>query len=342
MDEIRIGVVGLGGICRTRHVPGFQKIDGVKLCAVANRTRASSERAAQEAGIPAVCDTWQEVIARDDINAVLIGTWPYLHCDISVAALEAGKHVFCQARMARNLKEAERMAAVARKSGLAAALCPVPIGLSIDRLLARLLRENAIGKVRYVTVSSFANTWVDPAAPLNWRKDHVLSGLNMHTLGMYIEVIHRWFGWISRVSAETFIYTSERPNAENVKVPVEIPDQMTLNTVVGADLPVHYVISTMSGSTGDTIGIYGEKCALHYDVNRDILYRLSEGNMEAMEPGEDERYDVDNWRVEQDFINAVRHGAPYHPDFEDGLRYMQVIQAAYDSAQSRKHITLNP
>ena len=108
MEDIRIGIVGLGGICRTRHVPGFNKIEGVHLCAVANHTRASSEQAAREAGIPEVCDSWQELVARDDINTVVIGTWPYLHCEVSVAALEAGKHVFCQARMARNQEEAER------------------------------------------------------------------------------------------------------------------------------------------------------------------------------------------------------------------------------------------
>ena len=89
MDDIRIGIIGLGGICRARHVPGFRKIEGVRLCAVANRTRASSERAAREAGIPEVCGSWQELVARDDINTVVIGAWPYLHCEASVAALEA-------------------------------------------------------------------------------------------------------------------------------------------------------------------------------------------------------------------------------------------------------------
>ncbi|OQC04738.1 MAG: Glucose--fructose oxidoreductase precursor [Candidatus Hydrogenedentes bacterium ADurb.Bin101] len=338
MDDIRIGIIGLGGICRARHVPGFRKIEGVRLCAVANRTRASSERAAREAGIPEVCGSWQELVARDDINTVVIGAWPYLHCEASVAALEAGKHVFCQARMARNQEEAERMAAAARKSGRVAGLCPVPYGLSIDRLMARLLRENTLGPVRYVTVSSFSDAWRDRNAPITWRKDQYLSGLNVQTLGMFIEVIHRWFGWTTRVSAETFLFTNERPDVQGNMTPVRVPDQVIAATVVGGNIPVHYVISGVSGFTGDAIGIYGEKCALQYDVDHDILYRCVNGAMEPLEPEDDERYDVANWRVEQEFVDAIREGAPYHPDFEDGLQYMKVIQAIHDAAATGKTV----
>ncbi len=95
MDRVRVGFIGLGGICRDRHVPGLRRIPGVEIVAVANRTRESSERAAAEFAIPKVCDRWEDVIARDDVDAVFIGTWPYMHRDMSIAALEAGKHVFC-------------------------------------------------------------------------------------------------------------------------------------------------------------------------------------------------------------------------------------------------------
>ena len=341
MEEIRIGIVGLGGICRARHVPGFQKIEGVRLCAVANRSRASSETAAREAGIPEVCDSWQQLVAREDINTVLVGTWPYMHCEVSVAALEAGKHVFCQARMARDRAEAKVMAAAARKSDRIAGLCPVPFGLSIDRLVARLLRENVLGSLRYVRVSSLSNAWVNPESPVSWRKDKNLSGLNVQTLGMFIEVIHRWFGWTRRVSADTFLYTTERPDGQGNRIKVEIPDQVIANTVVGDDLPVHYVISGVSAFTGDSIEIYGEKGALQYDVGQDILYRRVDGRLERLEPAEDERYDVADWRVEQEFVDAIRLGTPYHPDFEDGLRYMEVIQAMHDSAASGKSVSLD-
>ncbi|NLO33029.1 MAG: Gfo/Idh/MocA family oxidoreductase [Candidatus Hydrogenedentes bacterium] len=341
MEEIRIGIIGLGGICRSRHLPGLRAIEGVKLCAVANRSRESSLQAAQESGIPEVSDSWQELIARDDINTVLIGAWPYLHCEASVAALQEEKHVFCQARMARDQAEAELMASAARSSDKVAALCPVPFGLRIDKLMARLLKEEALGAIRYVTVNSFSNAWVDPTTPINWRKDYSLSGLNVQTLGMYIEVIHRWFGLTSQVFAQTFLYTKERPNAEGIMTAVHIPDQVLADTLVGEkDIPVHYTINGVSGFTGDSIHIYGEKEALHYDIDEDILYRVTTGTREVITPREEERYDVKQWRVEQDFVDAIREGTPYHPNFEEGLQYMQVVQAIHDSATEKERLKI--
>ena len=91
MDSIRIGIVGLGGICRQRHVPGLKKIAGVELVAMANRSRESGEQAAREFGIPEVAKSWEDIVGRDDLDAILIGTWPCMHRAVSMAALESGK-----------------------------------------------------------------------------------------------------------------------------------------------------------------------------------------------------------------------------------------------------------
>ena len=339
MDTIRIGFVGFGGICRQRHAPGLAKIDGVELTAVVNRTRESSEAAAREWRIPHVCDTWQELVARDDIDAVVIGTWPYLHCPVSVAALESGKHVFCQARMAMDYAEAKRMHAAAEASGCVAVLCPVPIGLSIDRTIARLLREGTLGRVYLVRVQGLSDAFMSPEAPMTWRKDHRLSGLNALTLGMYIEVIHRWFGWTREVSAQTRIFTPKRRDAAGATVSVQIPDQILFNTRMESGPDVQYVISGVARHGTDAIEFYGEHETLLYDVARDALSRVAkDGSREPIAIRPQDAYDLDNWRVERDFIAAIREGAPYHPDFEDGLRYMQVVQSVYESAAAKKTV----
>lgn len=102
-DRIRVGFVGAGENTRVRHIPGFRKIDGVSLAGVVNRSRESSERVAREFGIPRVYDKWEDLVADPEIDAVCIGTWPYLHCPVTVAALDAGKHVLCEARMAMSV-----------------------------------------------------------------------------------------------------------------------------------------------------------------------------------------------------------------------------------------------
>lgn len=342
MDTIRTGFIGLGGICRQRHVPGLQKIDGVELTAVANRSRESSERAAAEFGIPHVCDSWEDLIARDDIDAVFIGTWPYRHKAMSIAALEAGKHVFCQARMAMNYGEARAMYHAAMSRDRVAMLCPVPFGLSIDKTIAKYLSRGELGDITLVRVNSLAGMFADPDVPMNWRKDHRLSGLNMHTLGMYIEVIHRWFGWTKSVAARSDIFTAQRVDETGERINVEIPDQYLLNTKTASGVPVQYTISTVAHHGVDEIHVHGTKGTLYYDVHGDKLYSAKAGEtMGTATSASGDAYDVMNWRVESDFINAIRTGSDYHPNFEDGLRYMQVVQAAHDSAESGTTIELN-
>ena len=114
-EVIRVGVVGAGNSAVETHIPRFQSIDGVEVVSVSNRTPESSQRAAERCGIPKVYDNWPDLVAADDINAVFIGTWPYLHKPVTIAALEAGKHVLSQSRMAMNAEEAHEMMDVSRR-----------------------------------------------------------------------------------------------------------------------------------------------------------------------------------------------------------------------------------
>lgn len=96
---IRVGFVGAGANTRLHHIPKLRAHPGVELVAVANRTQESGERVAREFGIPRVYDDWRALVRVDDLDAICIGTWPYAHCAITLAALEHGKHVLCEARM---------------------------------------------------------------------------------------------------------------------------------------------------------------------------------------------------------------------------------------------------
>jgi predicted dehydrogenase len=341
-DTIRIGVVGLGGICRSRHVPGFRKVPGVEVVAVSNRTLKSSQSAAAELHIPHAVELWQELLRREDVDLVVVGTWPYLHKAVTLAALDAGKHVFCQARMAMDAAEAQVMYDAARRSNRVTGLCPVPFGLKYDRALARLLREGALGDIRLVRVHSFANAYASADAPMNWRKDHRLSGRNMHTLGMYIEVMHRWFGWTREIAAHTNVFVPRRMDAAGESVAVHIPDQVLATSIVGAGIPVQYTVNAAVHKGEDRIEIYGSHGTIRYDVLPDVMYLATdEKDFAPVELHTGEFYDVKDWAVESDFIAAIRDGADYHPDFFDGLKYMQVIEAIYASAVEDRVVAID-
>src|SRR6266567_2612800 len=112
---LRIGLIGAGANTRARHIPGLRAIPDVEIGVVCNRRPESTTAVAGEFGIPRIAEHWQDVIADHEIDAVVIGTWPYLHCPITLAALDAGKHVLTEARLSMDAAEARRMLAAARK-----------------------------------------------------------------------------------------------------------------------------------------------------------------------------------------------------------------------------------
>ena len=116
-DILRIGIIGAGANTRSRHIPGLRMQNSVEIVGVANRSAESSQKAAKELDIPKAYGDWTEIIADKTIDAVCIGTWPYTHAEMTIAALDAGKHVLCEARMAMNAREAHAMlAAIAPQS----------------------------------------------------------------------------------------------------------------------------------------------------------------------------------------------------------------------------------
>src|SRR5205807_5154393 len=139
-------LVGAGGNTRARHIPGLRALPGVEIISVCNRRPASTAAAAREFGIPRTFQRWQDLVSDPDIDAVVIGTWPYLHCPITLAALDAGKHVLTEARMSMNAAEAHRMLAASRRHpDLVCQVVPSPFGLTGHRVLRELIEGGFLG-----------------------------------------------------------------------------------------------------------------------------------------------------------------------------------------------------
>src|SRR5437588_8060490 len=191
--RLRIGLIGAGGNMRLRHIPGLRALPDVEIAAVCNRRPESTGAVAQEFGIPRTFEHWQDLVADPDVDAVVIGTWPYLHCPITLAALAAGKHVLTEARLSMNADEAHRMLTAAQTHpDRVTQVVPSPFGLKGDTVMRELIAGGYLGELREVHVFSLNGAVADPAAPLSWRQDVTLSGYNMLTLGIAHETLLRW------------------------------------------------------------------------------------------------------------------------------------------------------
>src|SRR5437867_998825 len=155
-QQLRIGLIGAGANTRLRHIPGLRAQVEVSIVAVCNRRPASTAAVAREYGIPRIFDKWQDLVGDPAVDAVVIGTWPYLHCPITLAALEAGKHVLTEARLSMNAVEAHQMLQAARQHAkLVTQVVPSPFGLKGHDVMRELLDAGFVGDLREIHVRGF-------------------------------------------------------------------------------------------------------------------------------------------------------------------------------------------
>jgi predicted dehydrogenase len=345
---LRVGLVGAGANTRSRHIPGLRAIEGVEVVAVCNRRPESTAAAAREFGIPRTFDDWRDLVADPGIDAVVIGTWPYLHRPVTLAALEAGKHVLTEARMAMNAAEAHEMAAAARRSrNLVAQVVPSPFGLAGDAVVKEMLASEYVGELREVEVVGRGGALSDSATPLHWRQDARLSGLNMLQLGILHETLIRWVPPPIRVVAQVHAFTPTRIDPEGgVRRRVGTPDSVQVLTILEHGVRVVY---QLSGATpvggGMWIRMFGSEGTLNYDLESDLLtgLRFKNGAGQAMdlEPIEIPPQRRGGWRVEADFVESIRSGAPVRfTDFPSGVSYMEFTEAVARSAEAGEAVEL--
>ena len=327
---IRVGFVGAGKNTRSRHIPGFQKQAGVELVAVANRSRESGERVAKEFGIARVYDDWRELVGAADVDAVCIGTWPYTHCEMTLAALAAGKHVLCEARMAMDAAEGRRMLQASRHaSGLVAQLVPSPPTLEVDGTLARLLAEGFVGEVLAVELTSTQNArFVDREEPLHWRHDIALSGHNVMNMGIWYEAMLRWLGPARRVMALGKIAVPQRRDERGVLREVKIPDHLEILATLHDGAVARLRFSSVAALGPATeVWIFGSGGTLRLDAEGKRLVGGRRGDKELAEIAIPAERRV-GWRVEEEFVNAIRGREKVsRTTFEDGVRYMEFTDA---------------
>ena len=340
---VRVGVIGAGANTRARHIPGFKAIPGVEVVAVCNRTKASGENVANEHGIRRVTDNWRDIIESPDIDAICIGTWPNLHGKITVAALRTGKHVLTEARMARNLAEAELMLAEARlHPQLVAQIVPAPMSLPFDATVIDMIQAGALGVVREVFLTATTGGLADSSLPLSWRQDLMLSGKNTLYLGIYYEMILRWLGrGVSSLVADAVIFTKERKDEEAVPQATTIPESVSVlgSYNDGARLVAHFSGVETTAPRAE-IRINGSEGGLRLDLTKGELWFAPRGAAEKPVIIAPEKRGA--WRVEADFIDSIREGKPVRlTNFATGVDYMRFTEAVWESwSNGRRRVTL--
>lgn len=331
-EPIRIGIVGAGRIVRAEHVPRFRAIDGVELVGVANQTPESSRRAADELGLDRVYPHWRDLIEDPGIDAVLIGAWPILHAPVAITALDGGKHVLTEARMAATAEDARAMLRAARmRPDRVAMVVPASFSLWADATIVRLLGEGAIGPVRHVQAAWDASNPGDPGD--FWRWQRAASGENVMALGILAEAMARWLGQPTAVTALTRLGSPTRPGSDG-PVEVDVPDHVLALVEYPDDVTAVIEMSARTnGLESDHVTFHGTDGSLVVDLGAQTIALVRRGGGRESVAIRDE--DRAGWTAEIDFVAAVRGERPVTlTDFATGVGYMAFLEAVERSAGS--------
>ena len=343
-ETIRVGVVGAGGNTRLHHIPKLKKIDGVEIKSVANRSRASSEKVAQEFGIERVHDRWQDLVDDPGIDAVVIGTWPYMHCTLTLAALAANKHVLTEARIAMNASEARQMLAASRaRPHLVTQVVPGPTTFAADPMIMHLLADGYIGELQSIDLR-VPTGFLNREAPLHWRMNREFSGMNIMSMGIWYECISRWVGPATAVMARTRVAVPYRVDEERgERRAVSVPDHVEVlaDLANGAIARMHW--SSVAGfMPGPEVCVYGSEGTLRLEMRgRDCVLsggRRGDKEMKQIAIPADKTY---GWRVEEEFIGAIRGQEPVRrTSFVDAVNYMDFTEAVHISSREGRRVYL--
>jgi predicted dehydrogenase len=257
-----------------------------------------------------------------------------MHCEMTLAALEAGKHVLCEARMAMNAAEGRRMLEASRKAPrLVAQLVPAPHTLETDSTLQSLLADGYVGEVLAVELHASQGRFVDADGALHWRHQVALSGHNILNMGIWYEAMMRWLGPARRVMAMTKLAVGRRRDSGGTWHDVEVPDHVDILTTLKRDAVAHLRFSAVTGlAPAAGVWIFGSEGTLRLEADAKRLSGGKRGDKELREIPIPSARRV-GWRVEEEFVNAIRGREKItRTSFEDGVRYMEFTDAVTRSA----------
>jgi predicted dehydrogenase len=350
MNEIiRVGIIGAGGNTILKHIPLLQKIEGVEVVSIANRSINSSKKVASQFEIKNYYDNWINIVDDDSIDAIVIGTWPYMHKRLTIESLESGKHVLCEARMSMNTSEAQDMLDCSQMyPNLISQIVPAPHTLPIDKTIKRLISSGYLGRlINLRGIVTAGNDFPKENEAFHWRNNRDLSGNNVMQMGIWYEAIMRWIGPAKTVLANSQTVNNPRIDEQGNFVFTDIPDHLDVLCEMIAGGTANLQFTMVSGMAPESeIWIHGTEGTLviKTETTKDpgapklILLGAKKGNLKL------EKITIQNeekgaWRVEEEFINAIRGNEIIsHTSFTDGVKYMKFTDAIYDSCLTGEKI----
>ena len=370
-QRLKVGIVGLQAgrsWAAHAHIPALRALsDDYEIVGVANTSLASAQKAAAETGLPRAFANVAELIAEPEVDIVVVTVKVPQHLGVVKAALEEGKHVYCEWPLGNGLAEAEELAALARAKGVLGVVGTQARVVPEIEYLKHLIADGFVGEVLSTTLVGRGIHWggiIDSAADksvLGYVLDRsngatLLTIALGHTLAGFRDV----FGEVAEVSA---VLATRRTSALVVEtgeeLPVSAPDQVLVSGVFASGVPIsiHYrgglardsngFFWEINGTKGDVriTGFSGhpqmEQLSLHGVRDGETAFRSLElpasyrsGRLpENPVPG-------NVARVYAKMAQDLREGTRTAPSFDDAVAVHRIVAAIEKAAESGSRVKL--
>ena len=353
----KVGIIGVG-FGSAVYVPAFQS-EGWQVAGICSRNRDKAAKAAADAGIAHVHTDPLELIARDDLDAVAIVTPPSAHRDLSIAALRVGKDVLCEKPFAMDVKQAAEMRDEALRSGRTAMVGHEFRHTPQRAYIKELLDDGYVGKFLICTIELFLDRYVtDEPRPLTWMAREAEGGGILGALGShYIDALRHWFGDVATVTGRLDNLRSDVLDPATKRIVKAETDDTFSFTLEFASGGIATMIASFATTParGAKVVVMGERGTLIAEqpgpnpledgvviASRDgapLRPLATPAQYAPFKDARDPRLMAFRLLV-REFTRGIDARTSPSPNFEDGLRCQEVMDAVRASAAAGKTVKL--
>ena len=288
MAQLGVGLIGTGymGKCHAlafRNAPAvFGDLAQPELACVCDVNPERAQSMAREFGFRHYTTNWMELVENPDVNVVAIAAPNNLHKEIAIAALEQGKHVYCEKPMGTNLEEAKAMTAASQISTGKTLLAYNYLRNPTFKHIHSIVKSGLIGDLLYFRGVCEEDYMADSEVPHSWRcrtKDAgsgALGDLGSHLLSFAITIL----GPIKSLAAHTTTVYPDRPDPSNSSSRLSVENEDIAHTLFRFENGTSGTMTASRVSWGRknklAFDLYGSKGSISFDQERLNEFKLFE------------------------------------------------------------------
>ncbi|REK62504.1 MAG: oxidoreductase [Cohnella sp.] len=353
MSAIGIGVIGLGSISEM-HLSAYGRNPDVRIAAVCDLNGERARAKADKYGVPGVYTDYRDLLNDPNVDAVSVCTWNNTHAPISIAALEAGKHVLVEKPLCKTVEEALDIEAAVRRSGKQLQVGFVRRYGANTEIVRSFLESGELGDIYYAKTSCIRRL----GNPGGWFADVERSGggplidVGVHVIDLCWYLMGR--PKVRSISGNVYRMLGNRANVRNLKYYKAADYNADLNTVEdlanamirfenGASLLVDVSFTLHAKQDELTVKLYGTKGGVELEPELAFIQEKHDTILNAVPQIDSPTFDfASGFQAEIDHFVAVCQGRKETlSPVEDGVEIMKMLCGIYESARLGREIVFD-